>query len=129
MPSYSFKLTLKEELGMFEKSTFISDIKDSCTKYNQFVFGMNIKKVKNVKINKTSVIVTLNLINKISDNDFDDAVKNVIKLMKKKGYSLKKENNKKTLSNKSNTKKKTNTNTKKVKKKVKKKDFFGINIW
>ncbi len=110
MYSYSFKLTLKKELGMFEKSNFISDIKDSCTKYNQFVFGMNIKKVKNVKINKTSVIVTLNLINKIPDNDFDDAVKNVIKLMKKKGYSLKKENNKKTLSNKSNTKKKTNTN-------------------
>ena len=129
MHSYSFKLTLKKELGMFEKSTFISDIKDSCTNYNQFVFGMNIKKVKNVKINKTSVNVTLNLINKISDKDFDDAVKNVIKLMKKKGYSLKKENNKKTLSNKSNTKKKTNTNTKKVKKKVKKKDFFGINIW
>ena len=48
---------------------------------------MNIKKVKNVKINKTSVNVTLNLINKISDNDFDDAVKNVIKLMKKRIFS------------------------------------------
>ena len=124
MYSYSFKLTLKKELGMFEKSTFISDIKDSCTNYNQFVFGMNIKKVKNVKINKTSVNVTLNLINKISDNDFDDAVKNVIKLMKKKGYSLKKENNKKTLSNKSNTKKKQIQIPKKLKKKLKKKIFL-----
>ena len=43
MPSYNFKLFLKEELGMFEKSSFISSMKDSCVRYNQFIFGKNIK--------------------------------------------------------------------------------------
>ena len=93
MPSYSFKLTLKKELGMFEKSRFISDIKDSCVRYNQFVFGKNIKSVKSIKIDGVNVIVTLNLIHTISDKDFVDAISNVVKIMKQKGYSLKKKEN------------------------------------
>jgi hypothetical protein len=51
---------------------------------------MNIKKVKSVNIDGLNVKISLNLINKISDNDFDDAIKYVIKLMKKKDILLKK---------------------------------------
>jgi len=112
MPSYSFKLTLKEELGMFGKSSFVSDMKHSCVRYNQFVFGKNIKNVKSVKIDGVNVNVTLNLINNISDKDFEDAISNVVKLMKQKGYSLKKGNNK--------SKKKSTSQTKKMKTKSKK---------
>ncbi len=93
MPFYNFKLTLKKELTMFEKSTFISDIKDSCVRYNQFVFGKNIKSVKSIKIDGVNVNVTLNLIHTISDKDFVDAISNVVKIMKQKGYSLKKKEN------------------------------------
>jgi len=114
MPTYNFNLKLKQELGLFHKFTFVNDIKESCTNYNQFVFGMNIKKVKSVNIDGLNVKISLNLINKISDNDFDDAIKYVIKLMKKKGYSLKKENSKK-----------LNTNTKKMKKKIIKKSIIN----
>ena len=93
MPFYNFKLTLKRELRMFEKSSFISDMKDSCLRYNQFVFGKNIKSVKSIKIDGVNVNVTLNLNHTISDKDFVDAVSNVVKIMKQKGYSLKKKEN------------------------------------
>jgi hypothetical protein len=131
MPSYSFKLTLKEELGMFGKSSFVSDMKYSCVRYNQFVFGKNIRNVKSVKIDGVNVNVTLNLINNISDKDFEDAISNVVKLMKQKGYSLKKGNNK--------PKKKSTSQTKKMKTKSKKgktrkstqskNNIFGIKLW
>ena len=98
MPSYNFKLILKEEIGMFKKSSFLSNMKDSCVRYNQFIFGKNIKSM-NVKIDGVNVNVSLNLFYNIIDKDFEDAVSNVIKLMKKKGYSLKKQNVKKTKKN------------------------------
>ena len=74
---------------MFEKSSFISDMKDSCLRYNQFVFGKNIKSVKSIKIDGVNVNVTLNLNHTISDKDFVDAVSNG-KNNETKGYSLKK---------------------------------------
>tara|TARA_Y100000589_G_C27043537_1_gene584187 strand:+ start:270 stop:629 length:360 start_codon:yes stop_codon:yes gene_type:complete len=119
MPSYNFKLILKEKLGMFEKSGFVSNIEDSCVRYNQFIFGRNIKNI-NVKIDGINVNVSLNLKNDISEKDFDDAVSNIVKLMKKKGYSLKqnkkKKSNTKTKKVKQNKKKKSNTKTKKMRK-------------
>ena len=92
MPSYNFKLILKEELGMFEKSSFISSMKDSCVWSPNFIFGKNIKNVKNVKIDGVNVKVTLYLFTDITDKDFEDAVSSVIKSMKDKGYSLKRAN-------------------------------------
>ena len=132
MPTYSFKLILKEELGMFEKSSFISSMKDSCIRYNQFVFGQNIKSVKNVKIEGVNVNVTLHLFHDITEKDFEDAVSNVIKLMKQNGYSLKKEKNDK--KEKKDKKKKTSKNIKPKSKKSKtrkinKNGIFGIKLW
>ena len=129
MPTYSFKLILKEELGMFEKSSFISSMKDSCIRYNQFVFGQNIKSVKNVKIEGVNVNVTLHLFHDITEKDFEDAVSNVIKLMKQNGYSLKKEKK-----DKKDKKKKTSKNIKPKSKKSKtrkinKNGIFGIKLW
>lgn len=129
MPTYSFKLILKEELGMFEKSSFISSMKDSCIRYNQFVFGQNIKSVKNVKIEGVNVKVTLHLFHDITEKDFEDAVSNVIKLMKQNGYSLKKEKK-----DKKDKKKKTSKNIKPKSKKSKtrkinKNGIFGIKLW
>ncbi len=105
MPSYSFKLILKEKLGIFGKYNFVSTMKESCVRYNQFVFGKNIKSVKNVKIDGVNVSVSLHLFHTITDKEFEDAVTNVIKLMKKHGYSLQKENHKKRRSNKRKTRK------------------------
>lgn len=132
MPTYSFKLILEEELGMFEKSSFISSMKDSCVWSPNFIFGKNIKNVKNVKIDGVNVKVTLYLFTDITDKDFEDAVSSVINSMKDKGYSLKKEKNDK--KEKKDKKKKTSKNIKPKSKKSKtrkinKNGIFGIKLW
>jgi hypothetical protein len=111
---------------MFEKSSFVSTVKDSCVRYNQFVFGKNIKKVKNVKIEGVNVNISLHLFHDITDKDFEDAVSNVIKLVKQKGYAIKKENNDK----KKKTSKNIKPKSKKIKtRKINKKSIFGIKLW
>ena len=126
MPSYSFKLILKEKLGIFGKYNFVSSMKDSCVWSPNFIFGKNIKNVKNVKIDGVNVNVTLYLFTDITDKDFEDAVSYVIKSMKDKGYSLKKEKNDK----KKKTSKNIKPKSKKSKtRKINKNGIFGIKLW
>lgn len=108
MPNYTFTLEFKDKIQLFFNPSLLSDIEKACTNYNQFVFGQNIKNMKKYDIDENKVNITLQLNHKITNEDFDDAVNNVIKQMKKQGYVFKrgKSSTKTNKTNKTNKKKK-----------------------
>jgi len=88
MPIYTFTLTFKDKIGFFEKHILLNDIQQACKNYNQFIFGKNIKDIKNINIDDNKVHVKIILFSKISNEDFNDAVNNVIKILKNKKYKF-----------------------------------------
>jgi len=86
MTTCSFTLSFKNKVQLLPNSSLLSDIYKACTRTKPF---QNIKSLKKHSIHGNKVQITLSVKNKLSKNQLNDAVKNVIHLLKKKKYQFK----------------------------------------
>lgn len=86
MPTCSFTLTFKNKVQILSNSSLLSDIFKACIRTKPF---QNIKSLKKHSIHGNKVQITLSVKQKIPKNKLNDAVKNVIHLLKKKKYQFK----------------------------------------
>ena len=86
MTTCSFTLSFKNKVQLLPNSSLLSDIYKACTRTKPF---QNIKSLKKYSIHGNKVQITLNVKNKLSKNQLNDAVKKIIHLLKKKKYQFK----------------------------------------
>ena len=86
MPTCSFTLPFKNKVQILSNSSLLSDIFKACIRTKPF---QNIKSLKKHSIHGNKVQITLSVKQKIPKNKLNDAVKNVIHLLKKKKYQFK----------------------------------------
>lgn len=86
MPTCSFTLHFKNKVQILSNSSLLSDIFKACIRTKPF---QNIKSLKKHSIHGNKVQITLSVKQKIPKNKLNDAVKNVIHLLKKKKYQFK----------------------------------------
>ena len=86
MPTCSFTLTFKNKVQILSNSSLLSDIFKACIRTKPF---QNIKSLKKHSIHGNKVQITFSVKQKIPKNKLNDAVKNVIHLLKKKKYQFK----------------------------------------
>ena len=109
MQTYNFTLIFKNNVELHSNSSLLSDIHNACALIKQF---KNIKTIKKDNIYGNKVHVILSIKQKLSKKELNDAVNNVIHLLKKKNYKFKssktiKEHGKKSISSIRKTRKQT----------------------